>query len=44
MRSANAPIFTEQFNKAVERILLGDATVKDALDQAAKEVDSKISK
>lgn len=44
MRSANAPIFTEEFNKAMEKILLDKSTVKDALDEAAKNVDSKIQK
>ncbi|GIO34057.1 MULTISPECIES: ABC transporter substrate-binding protein [Paenibacillus] len=42
MRSANAPIFTEEFNKAMEKILLDKSTVKEALDEAAKTVDSKI--
>lgn len=44
MRSANAPIFTEEFNKAIEKVLLDKSTVKDALDEAAKTVDSKIKK
>lgn len=44
MRSANAPTFTEEFNKAVEKVLLNKSTVKDALDEAAKNVDSKIAK
>ncbi|WP_339323989.1 sugar ABC transporter substrate-binding protein [Paenibacillus sp. FSL W8-0194] len=44
MRSANAPIFTEEFNKAMEKILLDKSTVKEALDEAAKAVDGKIKK
>ncbi|MCJ8011611.1 sugar ABC transporter substrate-binding protein [Paenibacillus sp. KQZ6P-2] len=44
MRSANAPIFTEEFNKAIEKVLLDKSTVKEALDEAAKTVDSKIQK
>jgi multiple sugar transport system substrate-binding protein len=44
MRSVNAPIFTEEFNKAVEKVLLEKSTVKEALDEAAKNVDSKVKK
>ncbi|MEC0243135.1 sugar ABC transporter substrate-binding protein [Paenibacillus dokdonensis] len=44
MRSADAPIFTEEFNKAIEKVLLDKSTVKDALDEAAKTVDSKLKK
>lgn len=44
MLSSNGPIFTEEFNKAMEKILLDKATVADAMNEAAKAVDSKIQK
>ncbi|GJM77113.1 sugar ABC transporter substrate-binding protein [Paenibacillus macerans] len=42
MRSANGPVFVEEFTKALEKILLGKQDVKGALDEAAKNVDGKI--
>ncbi|MFF2909794.1 ABC transporter substrate-binding protein [Paenibacillus sp. NPDC057934] len=42
MRSANGPIFKEAFTQALEKILLGKLDVKSALDEAAKNADSKI--
>lgn len=42
LRSANGPVFVEQFTKALEKVLLGKQDVKGALDEAAKNVDSKI--
>ncbi|MGZ9583363.1 ABC transporter substrate-binding protein [Paenibacillus marinisediminis] len=44
MLSGYGPIFTEEFNKAMEKILLDKATVADALNEAAKTIDSKIQK
>ncbi|GIP21941.1 sugar ABC transporter substrate-binding protein [Paenibacillus sp. J22TS3] len=44
MRSGNGPIFVEQFTGALEKIMLNQSTVKEALDEAAKNVDSKIKK
>ncbi|OPG95328.1 ABC transporter substrate-binding protein [Chryseobacterium mucoviscidosis] len=42
MRSTNGPVFVEEFTKALEKVLLGKQDVKGALDEAAKNVDSKI--
>ncbi|MEG6590101.1 sugar ABC transporter substrate-binding protein [Paenibacillus barengoltzii] len=42
MRSAHGPIFVEEFSKAMEKMLLDKQDVKCALDEAAKNVDSKI--
>ncbi|MFC3745575.1 ABC transporter substrate-binding protein [Paenibacillus sp. GCM10012306] len=42
MRSSNGPIFKEAFTQALEKILLGKLDVKAALDEAAKNADSKI--
>nr|WP_269433876.1 hypothetical protein [Paenibacillus sp. JCM 10914] len=42
LRSTHGPIFVEEFNKAMEKILLKQQDVKGALDEAAKNVDSKI--
>ncbi|HEY4391036.1 MAG TPA: sugar ABC transporter substrate-binding protein [Paenibacillus sp.] len=42
MRSSNGPIFKDAFTQALEKVLLGKADVKGALDEAAKTVDSKI--
>ncbi|MEK3732488.1 MULTISPECIES: sugar ABC transporter substrate-binding protein [Paenibacillus] len=42
LRSAHGPIFVEEFSKAMEKILLDQQDVKSALDEAAKNVDSKI--
>jgi multiple sugar transport system substrate-binding protein len=42
MRSANGPIFKEAFTQALEKILLGKLDVKPALDEAAKNADSKL--
>ncbi|WP_068505206.1 ABC transporter substrate-binding protein [Paenibacillus kribbensis] len=44
LRSANGPIFVEEFTKALEKMLLGEQDVRTALDEAAKNVDSKIKK
>lgn len=40
--TSNGPIFTEEFNKAVEKILLEKSSVADALDEAAKAIENKI--
>ncbi|TQR47103.1 ABC transporter substrate-binding protein [Paenibacillus popilliae] len=40
--SGNGPIFVEEFSKALEKILLDRSSIKDALDEAAKAIDSKI--
>ncbi|OMF71469.1 ABC transporter substrate-binding protein [Paenibacillus glucanolyticus] len=42
LRSTHGPIFVEEFTKAMEKILLKQQDVKGALDEAAKNVDSKI--
>ncbi|MFD1177658.1 ABC transporter substrate-binding protein [Paenibacillus puldeungensis] len=42
MRSANGPVFVEEFTKAMEKILLNKQDVKGALDEAAKNIDSKV--
>ncbi|MGG4340647.1 ABC transporter substrate-binding protein [Paenibacillus lautus] len=42
LHSTHGPIFVEEFNKAMEKILLKQQDVKGALDEAAKNVDSKI--
>jgi len=44
MISSNGPIFIDEFNKAMEKILLNKTSVRDALNEAAKIVDSKITK
>ncbi|WP_179032509.1 ABC transporter substrate-binding protein [Paenibacillus kribbensis] len=44
LRSANGPIFVEEFTKALEKMLLGEQDTRTALDEAAKNVDSKIKK
>ncbi|WP_438348777.1 ABC transporter substrate-binding protein [Paenibacillus sp. FA6] len=44
MISSNGPIFVEEFNKAMEKILLDKSSVRDALNEAAKAVDSTINK
>lgn len=44
MISADGPIFIDEFNKAMEKILLGKSSVRDALNEAAKAVDSQITK
>ncbi|WP_018757686.1 ABC transporter substrate-binding protein [Paenibacillus terrigena] len=44
MVSSNGSLFVEEFNKAMEKILLDQSSVKDALNEAAKNVDSKITK
>lgn len=44
LRSPNGPIFVEEFTKALEKMLLGEQDVKTALDEAAKNVDSKLKK
>ncbi|OPA75744.1 ABC transporter substrate-binding protein [Paenibacillus selenitireducens] len=42
MVSSNGPIFVEEFTKALEKILLKKSTVQDALNEAAKTIDSKV--